>query len=129
MFRKIKWRVVRAFRGFFLKRKFNLANDADGTFKHIVNTPGQKFSGFLSANVVIGSPTVKDIEMLFEPEEDEVLILAPDEFMWPQLLKLLGVFKSAGQARKNGWDKPIEEGWNEALFKKQRKAVFVLKVT
>ena len=131
MLRKIRTFMIRAFRNRSLNRRFNISDESKETFKHAVITAHKtKFSGFLSANVIIGSPIADNVESLFGPMEDgEVIVWAPADCRWPQLLKLLGVFPSAGQARKNGWDKDIEEGWSEALFKKQRKAVFILKVT
>lgn len=112
-----------------MSSRFNVTEDAKNTFKVVQMASGLKSTGFLTANVIVGDVSDDDIDLLFGPDEDEVVITVPTDFRWPQLLKLLGVFSSAGQARKNGWDKDIEEGWSEALFKKQRKAVFILKVT
>ena len=102
--------------------------EVDRAFNTITLAQSASFNGFLSANIIIGNPSAEDVETLFQPETNEPIIIVPDQFKWPQLLKLLGVFKSAGQARKNGWDREIPEGWSEAVFKKQRKAIFVLKV-
>lgn len=129
MFRKIKWHIVKVFRSLLLKRRFFLSTDSNDAFSHTTIVPKCAWSGFQTANVVIGNPVPKDVEHLFAPEDGEAIIKVPDTFEWPQLLKHLGVFKSASQARKNGWNKDIPEGWSEAVFKKQRKAVFVLKVT
>lgn len=50
-----------------------------------------------------------------------------DEWQWPQLLKAIGAFPSAGQARKNGWNKPIDDGFSE--IKVGRRKICVLKCT
>lgn len=105
-----------------------MSTDSANAFSHTSIVPGCAWSGFQTANVIIGSPMPKDVQQLFVPEDGEAIIKVPDSFEWPQLLKHLGIFKSASQARKNGWNKDISEGWSEAVFKKQRKAIFVLKV-
>jgi len=112
-----------------LKRRFVVSDDPHEVFRHTAIVPNCAWCGFQTANVVIGSPLAEDVESLFQPEEDEVILWVPEEFRWAHLLKHLGIFKSAGQARKNGWDKDIPEGWSEAVFKKQRKAIFVFKAT
>ena len=47
--------------------------------------------------------------------------------MWCQVLKELGIFDSVNMARKNGWNKTMEPGFSEAMFKRQRKVVFLFK--
>ena len=37
-----------------------------------------------------------------------------------------GVFPSVGQARKNGWDKPIPAGYSEHTVGKRRVRIFIL---
>lgn len=104
----------------------NITSDKTKAFDHIVTVPSTKFSGFQSANIIIGRPDSRDIESLFDPGEEPIIEI-PEDFRWPQLLKHLGIFSSTGQARKNGWDKDIPEGWSEVIFKKKRKVIFVLK--
>lgn len=129
MLRNVKWSLIKRFRNFLLKQKFFLSTDPKDAFSHAAIVPNCSWSGFQSANIIIGSPAPKDVSQLFEPEEGEAIIRVSDNFEWPQLLKHLSIFKSASQARKNGWNGSISEGWSEAVFKKQRKAIFVLKVT
>jgi hypothetical protein len=41
-------------------------------------------------------------------------------------MHLSGVFPSVGIARKNGWNKPIPEGFSEFTVGKSRKKVWIL---
>ena len=46
--------------------------------------------------------------------DDDVLEQLPEGMTtMAQLLAHIGKFKSIGEAKKNGWDKPIPTGWNE----------------
>lgn len=54
-----------------------------------------------------------DIEKTLELDERScsgTLFVCPEDWRMPQLLKAMGVFKSTNDARKNGWDKNIDEG-------------------
>ena len=42
------------------------------------------------------------------------------------IMHLAGVFPSVGIARKNGWNKPIPEGFSEFTVGKSRKKVWIL---
>jgi hypothetical protein len=46
---------------------------------------------------------------------------------WASLLKDLGIFESARQARKNGWEDNIAYGWHEIRFKAKRIVIFLLR--
>ena len=85
------------------------------------------FEGWRCFNVVVGGINKSDIKSLFGPFESSEVILHLNETNWGSLLKVLEIFPSATQARKNGWDKDIPMGWSEARFKKQRVVVFVLR--
>ena len=55
-----------------------------------------------------------DIELFFGPQPEhlpDVTILVPAGTMWSHVLAGLGCFPSISQARKNGWNKAIEEGF------------------
>jgi len=42
------------------------------------------------------------------------------------VMHLAGVFPSVGQARKNGWNKPIQPGFSEFTVGKMKKRVCIL---
>ena len=96
-------------------------------------------------NILIGFPTERDIEPCFQPMRELPVLLRnqrnlnpirpreinfiklPVESRWPNLLKEIGAFPSTSQARKNGWNKDIPDGWSEVKI--GRRFIFVLKIT
>lgn len=66
-----------------------------------------------SPNILIGFVEEKDKELFFGPlaEDDGEFITLPLETTYPQVLKQAGVFPSTSQARQNGWDKEVPEGF------------------
>jgi len=55
-----------------------------------------------------------DLELFFGPQPDhlqDVFIMVPSGTSWAHVLAGLGCFPSISQARKNGWNKPIDEGF------------------
>lgn len=84
--------------------------------------------GGTQINVLIDGCHSSWVETLFDPQEGEFFIRVPVEMTWAHLLAALRCFPSISQARKNGWDKEIPEGWSEATIGKARKLyVYVLK--
>lgn len=53
------------------------------------------------------------LEHFLKENEGLPLFVAPSTWRMPQLLKALGAFDSTGDARKNGWDKEIQTGFDE----------------
>ena len=49
-----------------------------------------------------------------------------DNWCLAHIMHLSGVFPSVGIARKNGWNKPIPEGFSEFTVGKSRKKVWIL---
>ena len=90
-------------------------------------SPEHKSSGFLCFNVIVGGVSRSDLRSFFGPLTGDEVFLHLEDTHWANLLKTLGIFPSAGQARKNGWDKEIPVGFSEASFKKQRTVVFVFR--
>lgn len=84
--------------------------------------------GGTEVNVLIGECHVSWVETLFDPREDEFFLRVPIEMTWAHLLAALKCFPSVSQARKNGWNKEITEGWSEVTIGKARKLwIYVLK--
>ena len=53
-----------------------------------------------------------------------------EKFTWAQIVAHIGLFSSAGEARRAGWAIPIEPGFNVAFFSSSNGAplfVFILK--
>ena len=49
-----------------------------------------------------------------------------DNWIMAHIMHLAGVFPSVGIARKNGWNKPIPEGFSEFTVGKMKKKVWIL---
>ena len=67
-----------------------------------------------SINILIGKGVrPDDRELFFGPltPNDEFFAL-PDDTQWPQALSAVGLFRSTSEARKNGWNRPIEDGFS-----------------
>jgi hypothetical protein len=71
--------------------------------------------------ILIGDGVFDDetIEAFFGPvrqgrgEFDDVFVQFPQKTEFPQLWKSLGVFDSTSEARRNGWNAPIPEGFTD----------------
>lgn len=103
---------------------------SEAKFDEFLNIPGlrSKTNAVFCVNVIIGSCKKRDIVTLFGSDKCTKFIRVTQEIDWAQLLKVLGVFPSIGRARKNGWNKPIGEGFSaELVSKKQNKAIFIFK--
>jgi hypothetical protein len=85
-------------------------------------------TGGTEVNVLIDECHSSWIGKLFEPQEGEFFTRVPIEMTWAHLLAYLQCFPSISQARKNGWDKDIPEGWSEVTIGKARRLrIYVLK--
>lgn len=79
-------------------------------------------------NVLIGNGVQEeDKELFFGPLSDKDKFLSfREDIRFPQLMSEIGVFPSATQARKNGWDKDIPSGWS--MHKVGKRHICILKV-
>ncbi len=69
-------------------------------------------------NVVVSTENLfwNDLELFFGPLHDEdVFVFVDPGTTWAHVLAKLGPFKSVSDARKNGWNKPIEEGFTQTF--------------
>jgi len=57
---------------------------------------------------------------------DDENIMIEDGWIMAHVMHKVGIFPSVGQARKNGWDKPIQPGFSEFTVGKMKKKVFIL---
>lgn len=48
--------------------------------------------------------------------DDVECILMHSKFNWSNIASIIGIFPSAGIAKKSGWDIPIDDGYTEAFF-------------
>lgn len=77
---------------------------------------------FVSENV-----SEDDRELFFGPNDgtEEFIVIEPHWSM-AHIMHAAGIFKSIGQARKNGWNKPIEDGWTDIIAGKLKKEITIL---
>jgi len=77
------------------------------------------------------------ISQKFVDSEDLILlgfdddnIVMHEKYNWSNIAATIGLFPSAGAAKKAGWQIPIEDGYSEAVFSKSDGTplfVFILK--
>lgn len=62
-----------------------------------------------------------DIDLFFGPLEphDGPFVPMPHGWTMAHIMLQAGIFRSVTEARKNGWDKPIEKGFQTIEFKKR----------
>jgi hypothetical protein len=84
--------------------------------------------GHIDVNVLVGDTPDSDKELFFGPlEESDVWIKLSSDARWPDVMAAAGIFTSKSQARKNGWDKDIDEGFTDIRVGKLKHRVTVLK--
>jgi len=68
-----------------------------------------------------------DKELFFGPLEDDTFIIIEEHWIMAHILFEAGIFPSISQARKNGWNKPIPEGFNIITVgkKAKKKTLFI----
>ena len=57
---------------------------------------------------------------------DDENIMIEDHWIMAHVMHMAGVFPSVGIARKNGWNKPIPDGFSEFTVGKAKKKVWIL---
>jgi len=73
----------------------------------------------------------KDKELFFGPiEPDDEFIEIQDNWLMAHILHASGNFPSVSQARKNGWNEPIPDGFTILTVgkKAKRKEIFILNI-
>ena len=58
--------------------------------------------------------------------DDEPAVVLKDNWMLAHVMHVAGLFPSVTSARKNGWNKPIPNGFSEFTVGKGKKKVFIL---
>ena len=82
-------------------------------------------------NVIIGDGVLEsDYELFFGPlEEDDIFVTFPVDAKFQDIAVAFGIFKSKGQARKNGWGGDIPDGfWNKEKIGKLNHRITILKI-
>lgn len=82
-------------------------------------------------NLHTKSISLKDKELFFGPiDPEDKFIEIQDHWNMAHVLHAVGIFPSVSQARKNGWNKEIPNGFTilKVGKKAKRKELFILKV-
>lgn len=74
----------------------------------------------VEANFVGPKTSTQDLLDLFNPE-DIIHAIQPTDTTLAHLMFRGGFFSSISEARRNGWNKPIEHGWNMYKIGKKNK--------
>jgi hypothetical protein len=79
-------------------------------------------------NFIKPNTTESDKELFFGPLENETFTIIEDHWNMAHIIHKSGLFPSVGQARKNGWNKPIPDGFTLLTVgkKAKRKDLFIL---
>jgi len=75
------------------------------------------------------SDNVSDVdkELFFGPlDGTEEFIVLQTNWIMANVMHAAGLFPSAGQARKNGWNKPIPDGWTDLIKGKLKREITIL---
>lgn len=79
-------------------------------------------------NFITPNVTDEDKELFFGPLDGEEFTVIEEHWTMANILQAAGIFPSVSQARKNGENKPIPEGFTilRRGKKKNRKDIFIL---
>lgn len=69
-----------------------------------------------------------DAELFMGPfdKTDGPVIRFPESWSMSHIMHAAGIFKSVGEAKRNGWDKPIPNGFQHLVVSKRKVSIFVL---
>ena len=79
-------------------------------------------------NFIKSNTKKSDRDLFFGPiTDDDTFIIIEDHWIMAHILHKAGIFPSVGQARKNGWNKPIPEGFTFITVgkKARKKDIFI----
>lgn len=87
-------------------------------------------SGRVDIDFIAKDTLRSDVELFLGPvsEDQEQIIFDPKRSIMAHLIKETEVFPSVSQARKNGWNKPIPEGFSQFEVGKQKALVTILNI-
>lgn len=85
---------------------------------------------FVDGKNFIKNVNEKDKDIFFGPLNNETFIDIQPNWCMAHIIHNIGIFKSITQAKKNGWDKLIPEGFTKMTVGKKAKKqdVFILNI-
>lgn len=116
-----------------------VTSDVEKQFVTSLTQEGKQIKAPEFAMIVPGWNQLADQEMkdwvltsLFEVDQFRApIFFCPWDWRWSKILAALKVFPSAGEAKRNGWDKEVEWGLTDGVvrIKKQRGILTIWKPT
>jgi hypothetical protein len=82
----------------------------------------------LEFNFVSDKVSDADIELFMGPLEpsDGPFVRFPDNWSMAHVMHSAGIFKSVSEAKRNGWDKTISQGFQALTVTKKKIKIFIL---
>jgi hypothetical protein len=79
-------------------------------------------------NFIAESVNDHDADMFMGPFEptDGPVIRFPESWTMAHIMQAAGIFKSVTEAKKNGWDKPIDRGFQHQVVTKRKIHIWIL---
>lgn len=79
-------------------------------------------------NFIASSQPDTDKELFFGPvTQDDAFFPITDDMSMAHVMAQIGLFPSVSQARKNGWNKPIPDGFTDFRSGKNKVRITILK--
>ena len=88
-------------------------------------------SGRIDINFINERTLLDDITLFLgqlENSEKTIFFKTEDRLTLAHFMAKAGIFPSVSQARKNGWDKPVPEGFNQFIVGKKKSMITVLNI-
>jgi hypothetical protein len=80
-------------------------------------------------NFVSNNVSPMDLILFFQPSVDDTFELIENHWNMSHIMTKIGIFPSVSQARKNGWNIPIPDGfWTKRIGKKKIQVTILNKV-
>jgi len=88
-------------------------------------------NGPIDVDFIKKNTSKKDIELFLGPvdkKQEQVFFDLKDGMLIAHFMHQAGVFKSVSEARKNGWNKSIPEGFSTFVVSKKRSKITILNI-
>jgi hypothetical protein len=70
----------------------------------------------------------EDLELFLGPLENQEINVFDENSNMSHIMFTAGIFPSVSQARKNGWNKPIPNGFSEFVVGKRKTKITILNI-
>ena len=87
--------------------------------------------GPIDFDFILKGSTEKDINLFLGPVSEDQATVEFERGDWLRIAHFMsqaGIFPSVGQAKKNGWDKPIPLGFSHFIVGKKKSRITILNI-